>query len=241
MLRFASESTLGAATYINFKVPLQKWGEVPSIKSAISLRNKPHGDPTSRVFSSFMNSTLRLLSALALCFSASNAFAQYEFRLTLRGTTYQTNAAGKFITSPMSESSVLKDLNVPDSSGMALVYHINGNSFGDTIDVVDVKTGAVLDTLWGFYFGSDLSLGRMALTNSAGTEMRRVDYIYNTKQSPYALGSAFLTKKFVTDKNGQVRTSVDAQVQYLVRPENGNPARFGTFNFTTTKPFVPSG
>ncbi len=178
----------------------------------------------------------------ALVLSVGAARAQSMFQLRLRGTSYSTNAAGRFVATPFSDKTILQDVaasagNV-DARALTLVYRISANSFGDAIEAVNSTNGAVLATVFGFYYGD--SLGRVALTNALETEVRRVDYIYDVKQSTDALGSAFLTKRFITQPRGNVRTVIQADMQYLVRPQGDNPAQICVATFTTTKPFIPS-
>jgi hypothetical protein len=178
--------------------------------------------------------------AVSLMCASPAATAQYLFNVTLRGTAYDVDSSGKMVTNAITEKTILKDLaaavGLTDFSNWALVYHIGGSSFGDTIDVVNATSGATLDTVFGFYFGD--SLGRYAMTNTTQTEVRRVDYIY-TKQSQFALGSAFLTKRFTPDGSGNVRTSTDAEMHWLVRPQGGKPTQTCSAIFTTTTPFKP--
>jgi hypothetical protein len=176
-----------------------------------------------------------ILAVSLLCF-APEARAQYLFNLTLRGTAYYVDSSGKMVTNAITDQSILRDLAAAvgaDYSTWKLAYHISGSSFGDTIDVIDTRNGNALDTVFGFYFGD--SLGRYAMTNTTQTEVRRVDYIY-TKQSRFALGSAFLTKRFTPDTSGNVRTTIDAEMHWLVRPDGNNPAKTCTALFTTTTP-----
>ena len=181
---------------------------------------------------------------LAICFgvflTVLPGLAQSEFYVTFRGTCYQTNSSGDIVGTPISEQTWLQQAaqagGVTDLKTLALVYHINGSSFGDTIDVVNPTNGVAYTTLFGFFFGDQL--GRTALTNSPPNEVRRVDYIY-TQQSPYALGGSFLTKRYVMDGNGNVFTTIDAEMEYLVRPDASNPAKICFGSFTTTTDFVP--
>ena len=168
--------------------------------------------------------------------------AQSEFYLTFRGTSYQTNGQGVIVGRPVTERTWLQKAadagGVTDLKTLALVYHVQGSVFGDTIDVVNPATGAPYVTLFGFYFGEDPGLGRIALTNDFGTQVRRVDQVY-TSQSAYALGSAFLTKRFQTDRRGNVTAFINADLHYLVRSEGNSPAQMVIGTFTATKPFVP--
>ncbi len=178
-----------------------------------------------------------LLGASLLCVAPA-AQAQYLFNVTLHGTAYFVDSSGNMVTNTITGQTILSDLaaaaGITDYSTWTLAYHIAGSSFGDTIDVINKTTGATLDTVFGFYFGD--SLGRYAMTNTTQTEVRRVDYIY-TKQSQYALGSAFLTKRFTPDASGNTRTTIDAEMHWLVRPDGNNPAKTCTALFTTTTPF----
>lgn len=181
------------------------------------------------------------LITFAVSSSAQNV--PFLFHLTFRGTNYQTNTAGEIITTPITEMTLLQEVAAPvgitDLSTLAVVYHVRGNGLGDTIEVVNPTNGVTLDTLLGFYFGADTTLGRIALTNSAGTQERRVDQVYNTKQSQFALGSAFITKRFLKDQQGNERNTIDADVHYLVLPRGTEPAKCRVGTFTTTRPFKP--
>jgi hypothetical protein len=188
-----------------------------------------------------MNTRCLLLALFSGVLSAQAPLrAQSEFYVTFRGTCYQTNSSGDFVATPISEQTWLQQAaeagGVTNLKTLALVYHVNGSSFGDTIDVVNPTNGVAYTSLFGFFFGDQL--GRTALTNSPPNEMRRVDYIY-TQQSPYALGGSFLTKRYVTDGSGNVFTTIDAEIEYLVRPDANNPAKICFGSFTTTTDFVP--
>lgn len=166
----------------------------------------------------------------------------FLFHLTFRGTSFETNSTGNVITKPVTETTLLEDVARPvgitDISTLGLLYHVAGSPFGDTIEVVNPTNGAKLDLMFGFYFGADPNLRRTALTNSTGTQERRVDQVY-TKESIYALGSAFVTKRYVTDTAGNVRATFDGEMHYLVRPKGDQPAKFVVGSFTTTRPFRP--
>lgn len=177
------------------------------------------------------------------CLATLTCVAQQQpflFHLTFRGTSFETNSAGDVISKPVTETTLLEDVAKPvgitDLSTLGLLYHVAGSPFGDTIEVVNPTNGAKLDLMFGFYFGADSNLGRTALTNAAGTQERRVDQVY-TKESIYALGSAFVTKRYVTDTLGNVRATFDGEMHYLVRPKGDQPAKFVVGTFTTTRPF----
>lgn len=140
---------------------------------------------------------------LTCLFMALSASAQTEFQLTLKAMAYQTNAAGKIVTSRIINKNVLQQaaqsagLTNFNLKNLALVYHLQGSTFGDTIDVVSTTNGAVVSTPFGLFFGQDATLGRTALTNGQNTEVIQIDYVY-TPQNTHSMGAAFVTKKLPT-------------------------------------------
>ncbi|HYG35253.1 MAG TPA: hypothetical protein VEC99_10740 [Clostridia bacterium] len=192
---------------------------------------------------------LRAIAFAVFTVSLFSAFAQspYLYRMTFKGTCFQTNSSGDFVATTLTEQTFLEDAaraSGLDPKSLALVYHLN-NGIGDTIDVVD-STGASIGNLFGFYFGDDLTLGRTAATNSSLTEIRRLDYIYTLNNSAYtsfnshSMGSVFLAKRMVaaTGPNGSItNTVVDGQMQWIVNPLGTSGTKLCTGKFTTTTPF----
>jgi hypothetical protein len=185
-----------------------------------------------------------ILLASVLFTSTALAQSSFLFKITFRGTCYQTNTTGVVVATPVTEQTLLQ--NAATSGGvdwhtLALVYHVQGSSFGDTIDVVDATTGAVATTLYGLFFGDNTvqDLGRTALTNSPGTEVRRLDYIY-TSQNSHSMGACFTTKRYQTDRNGNGRATIEGQMQWVVNPVGDAGTKLYTASFITTRPFVAS-
>src|ERR1700746_1231887 len=168
---------------------------------------------------------LALLTLIGLSLNAS-AQSQFLFRITIRGTCYQTNASGNIVASPITETTLVQQAAPAGGvypSTLALVYHVQGSSFGDTIDVVNASSGAVATTLYGLFFGDDSvqALGRTALTNSIGNQVRRGDYIY-TSQNSHSMGASFTSKRFLTDTKGNVHTTIEGQMEWIVNPTGNN-------------------
>jgi hypothetical protein len=201
-----------------------------------------------------MKTPKHLILALAvgmLLELSAGAQAPYLFRITFRGTVYQTNTSGQVIATPITETNLLLAAaaagGTTDISSMALVYHIMGDSsHGDTIDVFNTSSRQQLTTLFGLYFADnfpDPHVDRTVLTNSFGTEIRRVDYIYTFNTTDYTLpagasrGACFTTKRFLGDANGHVHTTIDGQMQWIVNPNGGAGTKICVGTFTTTKPF----
>jgi len=207
------------------------------------LRTTPYGMGTDSPYANRMKTVLLALPELAFLLSDLSASAQspFLFRMTIRGTCYQTNSSGNIVATSLTETTLLQDAAQAggvDPKTLALVYHVQGSSFGDTIDVVDASSGAVATTLYGLFFGDDSVqvLGRTALTNTPGTQIRRVDYIY-TSQNSHSLGASFTTKRFLTDKNGTIHTTIDGEMEWIVNPTANNGTKVCKASFTTTKPF----
>jgi hypothetical protein len=184
---------------------------------------------------------------LALLSQASSlAQSPFLFRITFRGTVFQTNATGSFVATRLTEASFIEDAaraGGVDPASLGLAYHIQSDGLGDTIEVVDGTTGATRKVLFGLFFGSDASLGRTAATNSPLTEIKRLDYLYTLEKTTYtswnshSMGSALTTKRFLSDANGNSRTTIDAEMQWIVNPQDGNGTKICKGTFTTTTPF----
>jgi len=161
-----------------------------------------------------------------------------EFLWTFSGLSYETNAAGNIIAKTISDKTMLAEAvaaaNV-SAEGKAVVYHINGSSFGDTVDIVSRTNGEVLQTLFGYFFGDDASLGRMAITNGKSTQVKEIDYIY-TGQNSHSLGASLTSKTYVTNRNKTVDLVAEGPMHWLINPDGTNGARICTGTFITGKP-----
>lgn len=191
-----------------------------------------------------------LLAVLGLaCVLPVRCVAQNELLLTFRGTYYQTDTNGKVVGHPVTEQTWLLEAaeagGSTDTSGMAIVYHVGGSSFGDTIDVVNRATGATLTSLLGLFFGdpSVEDIGHLPVYDAAGDQERRIDQVFvfyaGNSQSGESLGSAFVTKRFQQDASGNHHDTIEADLNYLALPELTGPTHMVVGTFTTTRPFVP--
>jgi len=130
---------------------------------------------------------------------------------------------------------------------MALVYHILGDTgHGDTIEVWNKNSRSFLTTMFGLYFADnfpDTTLGRSAITNSVGTQHLRLDYVYMfngtelTYPNGHSMGACFTTKRFFADLNGNVHSTINGEMEWIVNPINPAGTKIITGSFTTTKPF----
>jgi hypothetical protein len=191
-----------------------------------------------------------LLAALGLaCLWPVCSFGQDELLLTFRGTYYQTNANGNVVGHPVTEQTWLLEAaeagGSTDTSGMAIVYHVDGSGFGDTIDVVNRATGATLTSLLGLFFGdpSVEDIGHLPVWNAAGNQERRIDQVFvlyaGNFESGESLGSAFVTKRFQQDASGNRHDTIEADLNYLALQEGTNSTHMVVGTFITTRPFVP--
>ena len=219
------------------------------VSRPLTLPSTPHGSSPSGSYSVFMNFT-RLsgvaATAFALCHFTAMAQSPFLYHMTLRGTSYQTNATGNLAPTPLTEKVLVDDAATKGGvspSSVLLVYHLQSSGLGDTIDFVDANTGITLSTLFGLYFGDDATLGRTAATNATQTEVRRLDYIYTQQNTTYtsynshSMGSAFTVKRFLTDTNGITQVVVEAQMSWIANPSGTNGTRVCTANISTSTPF----
>jgi len=173
------------------------------------------------------------IAAITLMLGGTGAVAQSysEYKFIFSGTSYQTNAVGKLVGTPITDQTLLQDRarigNITDLSTVSIVYHINGNSLGDTVDVVSNSTGQVLVTELGLFYGSYGGLGRTAVTNAAQTEVRRMDYIYTFNNSTYtfnnddSVGCSITSESFATT-NGFTNAMIQGTMSWGVAPQKTN-------------------
>jgi hypothetical protein len=188
--------------------------------------------------------TIPILVMFAGCFHAHGQ-SYYEYKFLFSGTAYQTNATGKLVGTPITDQTLLQDRarlgGITDLSAVAIVYHLNGNPLGDTVDVVSSTNGQVLTTEFGLYFGSDSSLGRTAVTNAAQTQQIRADYIYTSSGSTYTFGSndsvglSITTKNFVIT-NGMTNAIISGSMSWGVAPQGTNGPLICIGNFSLGQP-----
>jgi hypothetical protein len=187
-----------------------------------------------------------LLLSLILMLAAGRAVAQHSFKFIFQGMAYKTNAAGLMTATPITDQTLLADRaqagGITDLSNLAIVYHVGADPKGDTIEIVDLTTKAVLAFQFGLWFGSEPSLQRSSAKNAAGTEERRVDYIYTmhnstyTSQNSHSSGAAFVTKRFLQDTNGAIHTTIEGPMHWIVNPQGTNGTIICSGTFITGEP-----
>jgi hypothetical protein len=173
---------------------------------------------------------------------AAKAQSYTQYRFIFYGTAYQTNAAGTLVATHITDQTLLKSRaaqgGITDLSKVAMVYHINGNSLGDTVDVVSTD-GTYLTTEFGFYFGDDRALGRTVAGTPQTSGQRRVDPIYTFDNSEYtysnsdSVGAAFTYKRFVPGAKGVTNAIINGTMSWSVIPTGTNTSPIlcvGTFS-----------
>lgn len=158
------------------------------------------------------------LPSLAQVGTTPNGLYQFSFN----GTSSTTDSTGKIVNKTITQNDLLQEYakqnNVNDTSGLAIAYHFNGNSNGDTIDVVNRQTAAVVHTLIGLYFGE--AFGRMELVSTSKRQIKHLEYIY-TDQNDHSLGSSLITDYIWYDTGGKTNgLAFFGNLQYLVTPNN---------------------
>jgi hypothetical protein len=185
------------------------------------------------------------LAALLLGWFGARGQSFSEYKFIFSGTAYKTNASGKLVGLPITDQTLLQDRarlgGITDLSTVSIVYHLNGNTLGDTVDVISNANGQVLVTELGLYYGSDSSLGRIAVTNAAQTQQRRVDYIYTANGSTYtfdnddSVGLSITSKNFVTT-NASTNAIISGAMSWGVEPQGTNGAILCIGNFSLGQP-----
>jgi hypothetical protein len=171
------------------------------------------------------------------------SYSEYKFIFT--GTAYETNALGKLAGTPITDQTLLQDRarlgGITDLSTVSIVYHLNGNALGDTVDVISSTNGEVLVNELGLYYGSDGGLGRIAVTNAMQSAQKRIDYVYTSNNSTYtfdnddSVGAAMTTKSFVIT-NGSTNAILSGAISWGVEPQGTNGPILCIGNFSLGQP-----
>jgi hypothetical protein len=181
---------------------------------------------------------MKMMMALGVAFAAllfsgleSRGQSYSEYSFIFSGTAYQTNGIGKLVGTPITDQTLLQDRarlgGITNLSALSIVYHLDGDPMGDTIDIVSNATGQVLVTELGLYYGSDSGLGRTAVINTAQTQERRVDYIYTDNYSTYTFDNddsvgCCMTYKSFTVTNGTTNVFISGNMSWGVQPQGTN-------------------
>jgi hypothetical protein len=157
--------------------------------------------------------------------SELSAHAQ-KYQFTFRGIGWTTNAAGRFVSYPISERTWLVEyarLNgIRNLRSLNLIYQAGGDQRGDVIKIVNPTNGATIYPLFSFFFGE--SFDRAALTNRDGSQIKRLEYVY-THDNSHSVGSVLVTESLTLDHMGHTnRTLVGAQMDYFALPNALHPS-----------------
>jgi hypothetical protein len=185
-----------------------------------------------------------VIAGVALLLGVFSAQAQThsEYKFIFSGTAYQTNAAGALVATHITDQTLLRSRaeqgNIANLNTVAIVYHINGDPLGDTVEIVSTN-GTYLTTEFGFFFGADSSLGRIDVGIITEGGQRSVDPIYTFDDSTYtysnsdSVGAAFTFKRFVAGAKGTTNAIIQGTMSWTVIPSgtNTNPVLcMGTFS-----------
>jgi hypothetical protein len=186
---------------------------------------------------SSMKTRMMLASLSVLCSLVGfGAEAQSQFQFTFHGTCWTTNAAGQFISRKINNKTLLQDFApaniLTNSRSLALVYHVNADERGDTIEVVNTADGTIVFPLLSLFFGT--AFERVALDTGNGLQEKRIDYVYS-HQIDHSIGSTLSDVHFSRDRNGKTnRSLISGQMDYILLPDAQHPTlQICNGNFTT--------
>ncbi len=176
-------------------------------------------------------SAFAITMAVFLCGQFTGMGEPFLYQFIFIGKAYQTNASGNIVGTPITDQTFLQDRarqgNITDLSTIAIAYHINGNSLGDTVEIISSTNGQLMASQFGLYFGSDAALGRTAVTNALQTAQKRVDYIYTGNNSTYTFDDSHsvgvaMTSKSVVTSNGTTNAVISGVMSWGVAPQGTN-------------------
>ncbi|HEX4119576.1 MAG TPA: hypothetical protein VH619_03020 [Verrucomicrobiae bacterium] len=181
------------------------------------------------------------VAALLLTGAIAQGQTYSEYKFVFSGTAYQTNSKGVLVSWPITEQTLLKSRavqgNIQNLNTISIVYHINGNPLGDTVEIIE-NNGTYLTTEFGLYFGADSALGRTAVGTPTSGE-RRIDPMYTFDNSEYtysnsdSVGAAFTYKHYVKVSNKLTNAVIQGSMSWAAIPTGTNTSPIlciGTFS-----------
>jgi hypothetical protein len=192
-----------------------------------------------------MTKSFAVTGAALIGWFGAQGQSYYEYKFIFSGMAYETNASGKLAATPITDQTLLQDRarlgGITDLSTISIVYHINGNPLGDTVDVISNANGQVLVTEFGLYYGSASSLGRTAVTNATQTQQMRADYIYTSNGSTYTFDNndsvgLSITSKNIAITNGSTNPVISGSMSWGVAPQGTNGTILCIGNFSLGQP-----
>lgn len=191
-----------------------------------------------------MKSYKLIASCLAVLGLATHTLqGQGLYKFVFKGMCYQADTNGKVVNIPFTDQTIINERAAAggvDPSTLALVYHVGADARGDTVEIVNSSNGSSILMEFAFFYGADPTFNRMALTNSAATDIRRVDQLFTFSDSPHTcsathgMGTAYTAKKTIGVTNGISYFKIEGTLQWIVNPVNGasSKACYGTFTAT---------
>jgi hypothetical protein len=144
-----------------------------------------------------MTSLFRLLFLFPACFIAFQASAQSYWVLSYQGTE-TVGDTNKLTTVKVTDKTLIERCAAGSGAStddLALVLHFDANSVGDTLEVINVNDPNLFRCeLFKFAFAQ-------TYTNSAGTVMKRIAYVYD-ETSGHSRGTVVIHQR-LGDANGK--------------------------------------
>lgn len=186
----------------------------------------------------FRSQPLRLVLLLALS-GWCTAEAQSLHRLTFKGTSRTVDSTGASITRRITDASLVREwagrAGVTNFKHLVLAFQPDVDSRGDSIQVVNAKTGQFVTTAFPLFFPETA-----AAATPRQRKEKRFAYVFNLYQAEVSRGTAILTEQAFINKQGRTnRFVVSGEMQWYQLPEGTNALRFCSGTFKVNKPIKP--
>ena len=170
---------------------------------------------------------VQAIIGLSLCATAE---AQNLYKIEFKGSCTGLDSAGNQVTQLLNNRAIVREwaarVGATNSAALDIAFHPNaGVGNGDSIDLINKTDGTIL-----------ISVFPLAFPESTGTPdgktVRRFAYVYDLNHSDFSIGTALMTERISTAKNGSTnRFVVDADMQWYWLPIQTNVFRICTGKF----------
>jgi len=183
------------------------------------------------------------LLGLAMTLSLPTIGSAQIFKISFKGTCSGTNGDGAVFKEEVNNKTLIRDYGTragvaaTNLNKLILVFHLNADGQGgDSIDVVDKKTGAFVVSVFPMMFAQVASQ-----TTENGVKEKRFTHVFNIYDPGNFRGTAILSQQ-MNFKNGKTNSfNLDGDMQWYLAPgpQNTNWFRICTGKFNSSgKPIV---
>ena len=170
-----------------------------------------------------------VLLALLFLSVSWTARAQNLYRIDIKGSSSSLDTSGNQVSQPLNNKAIVREwagrVGASNANELILAFQPNAGFQGDAIALVNKNDGTILISVF------PLAFMESAATPS-GKSARRFAYVYDLNHSDFSIGTALMSERISTARNGTTNRFVsDGEMQWYWLPIQTNAFRICTAKF----------